>query len=54
MYKLFSEYYFKRFTNLYIVNMDKKCKKNYDELYFGGTKYCIKKDKIDANSLLFF
>jgi hypothetical protein len=47
MFEMLSKY----FTNkLYLTDTFKeKCKKDYNELYFGATKYCIKdlSDNVD-------
>tara|TARA_Y100000389_G_scaffold105954_1_gene102827 strand:+ start:8780 stop:8935 length:156 start_codon:yes stop_codon:yes gene_type:complete len=40
MFNLISAYYNKRFSNLYIIQNKKECKKDY-LLIFGGTLYCI-------------
>ena len=30
-------------------NFKEQCKKNYKELYFGATKYCLKDDNFDLS-----
>lgn len=54
MFSILYSYYYKRFSNLYITDINEKCKKHYNSLYFGGTKYCVKEDKIDEYSMVFF
>ena len=45
MFEMLSKYY--KINELYLTNdFEEKCKKNYKELYFGATKYCIKKNNI--------
>lgn len=42
---MLSKYY--KLNELYLTNNFKEeCKKNYKELYFGSTKYCLKDDNI--------
>lgn len=49
MFEMLSKYY--KLNELYLTNNFKeKCKKNYKELYFGLTKYCIKKNNIDFSN----
>tara|TARA_B110000285_G_C14620251_1_gene378802 strand:+ start:104 stop:289 length:186 start_codon:yes stop_codon:yes gene_type:complete len=49
MFEMLSEYY--KLNTLYLTNnFEEKCKKNYKELYFGATKYCIKEDNNDISS----
>lgn len=44
MFELLSKYY--KLNKSYLTNnLEEKCKKDYNELYFGGTKYCIYKKK---------
>ena len=45
MFEMLSKYY--KINVLYLTNdFEEECKKNYKELYFGGTKYCIKNHNI--------
>ena len=45
MFEMLSKYY--KINELYLTNdFKEKCKKNYKELYFGATKYCIKNHNI--------
>jgi len=48
MFEMLSKYY--KLNELYLTNNFKEeCKKNYKELYFGATKYCLKDDNIDLS-----
>lgn len=45
---MLSKYY--KLNELYMTtNFKEDCKKNYKELYFGATKYCLKDDNIDLS-----
>ena len=48
MFEMLSKYY--KLNELYMTtNFKEECKKNYKELYFGATKYCLKDDNIDLS-----
>lgn len=51
MFEMLSKYYkLNKLNKLYITtNFKEECKKNYKELYFGATKYCLKDDNIDLS-----
>ena len=49
MFEMLSKYY--KINELYLTNnFEEKCKKNYKELYFGATKYCIKNNNYSASN----
>lgn len=49
MFEMLSKYY--KINELYLTNnFAEKCKKNYKELYFGSTKYCIKNNNFSVSN----